>query len=169
MRSLRHRLPRAWDSLASWALELPVRSRIPIPEPIRDVSVSRLRRESKLHSDMWMMPVKDAPWSCFEKVVRGFRSLASLSTKPHYVLLSDDGQPAGAARLRRRREHLHHERGGGVAALRGGRVYRVGRRASDFGGLACRTAISTKPVDGLACRTGKHGKNSASRTSRRGS
>ena len=61
-------------------------------EPVRDVSVSRLLREAKLHSDMWMMPVKDAPWSCFEKVVRGFRSLA----------------------------------GGGVAALRGGRVYRVG-------------------------------------------
>ena len=50
---------------------------------IRDVSVSRLLRESKLHSDMWMMPVKDAPWSCFEKVVRGFRSLASLPKKPH--------------------------------------------------------------------------------------
>ena len=59
-------------------------------EPIRDVSVSRLLREAKLHSDVWMIPVKDAPWSCFEKVVRGFRSLASLPKKPHYVLLSDD-------------------------------------------------------------------------------
>lgn len=36
-RSLRHRLPRAWDSLASWWAELPVRSRIPIPVSLRDV------------------------------------------------------------------------------------------------------------------------------------